>query len=70
MDGMSPGLPDSFRVRVLLVSVDMCRSLPTSEELVKTCLMPQCFDLRKSAVELVIKKMSSGRLPGRTGAHS
>jgi hypothetical protein len=32
--------------------------------------MPQCFDLRKSAVELVIKKMSSGRLPGRTGAHS
>jgi hypothetical protein len=38
----------------------MRRSLPTSEELVKTCPTPQYFHLRKSAVEVVVKKMSSG----------
>ena len=56
---MSPGLPDSLRVRVLLVSVDMRRSLPTPEELVKTRPMPQYFHSRKSAAKFVMKKMSS-----------
>jgi hypothetical protein len=37
----------------------MRRSLPTSEELVKTCPMSQYSHLRKSAVGFVIEKMSS-----------